>query len=654
MTATVGELSAIIALVVAAFGVIVSALALRTRKDGLTTLSTGAAWLMFGLVTVSALSLIYGLVTNDFSIRYVAFNTTRATPIYYKITGLWGALEGSILLWVWFLALFTGLIALMYRRTQREILPAVLAVMFFVSVFFLLVVAFVASPFARIFPVPPDGRGLNPLLQDTNMLTHPPFLYAGFVGLTVPFAFAMAALITGKLGDGWIRATRRWTLLGWLFLSIGNLLGGWWSYHVLGWGGYWAWDPVENAAFLPWLPATAFLHSVMVQERRKMLKTWNISLIIMAFSLTIFGTFLTRSGILSSIHAFSNGPVGIYFLGFLAIILIGSLSLLTWRGELLRGQPQLDSIVSRESAFLLNNVVLVAAAFTILLGTVYPLIAEIFTGVKVSVGAPYFTEVTTPIFLVLVFLMGVGPLIAWRKASLDNLRRNFLAPASLSLGVGILLFFLYVREFYTLLALTLCTFVVVTIAFEFYRAVRARRRIAGEGVMRALSSLFERNQRRYGGFIVHLGIVLIIMGIAGSMSFSREKEETLKVGQGLQLGRYYVQFKGMGAGEEPTHFRVWANFAIFNHGHPLGIMSPAQKFFPTQDSPISRAVLRTSLRDDLYMVLGGFAKDGSEATVKVLLRPLLSWIWIGGVVLVLGTLLAIWPFGRERLGDEEE
>jgi len=654
MTAAVGEISAIAALLVAMAGAVASAVALRTRNEGLVSVSAGAAWILLGLVTVSALALTYGLVSNDFSIRYVAFNTTRGTPIYYKITGLWGALEGSILLWIWMLSLFTGLVSLIHRRTQREILPAVLSVLFVVSAFFLVVVAFVASPFQRLFPVPPDGRGLNPLLEDTNMLTHPPFLYAGFVGLTVPYAFAMAALITGRLDESWIRSTRRWTLMGWLFLSIGNLIGGWWSYHVLGWGGYWAWDPVENAAFLPWLPATAFLHSVMVQERRKMLKVWTLSLIILAFSLTIFGTFLTRSGILSSVHAFSDGPVGIYFLIFLGIILIASLGLLAWRGERLRGQPQLDSLISRESAFLLNNFVLVAATFTILLGTVYPLIAEIVRGVKVSVGAPYFTQVSAPIFIFLIFLMGIGPLIAWRKASLDNLRRNFLVPGSVALAVGVLLSMVSVRDFYPLLALTLCTFVAATIVFEFYRAIRARNRIAGEGVLRALSTLFQRNQRRYGGFIVHLGVVLIIMGIAVSMSYSREREATLKIGEGIQLGKYYVQFQGMGAGEWPTHFRVWGNYQVFNQGHPITVMSPAQRFYPTQQSPISRAVLRSTVKEDLYLVLGGFAQDGSNSTVKVLVRPMVSWIWIGGVILVLGTLLAVWPFGRQRLGDEED
>ncbi|MGH7320716.1 MAG: heme lyase CcmF/NrfE family subunit, partial [Candidatus Rokuibacteriota bacterium] len=369
MTATIGWTSLLVALALAGAGMVAPLLWARTGRPAFFTGTLGAILGQFVLVTVASLALIYGLVTTDFSIKYVAFNTTRATPIYYRVTGLWGALEGSLLLWEWILIIFSALVAWQYRQRHRDLLPWVLFVFSAVSSFFLAVVTFASSPFDQIMPPPPDGRGLNPLLEDANMLTHPPLLYAGFVGLTVPYAFAMAALITGKLDETWIVTTRRWTLTAWFFLSLGNLVGGWWSYHVLGWGGYWAWDPVENAAFMPWLPATAFLHSIQTQERRGMLKAWNVSLIILAFSLTLFGTFLTRSGILSSIHAFSNGPVGVVFLGFLALVLVASFGLLAWRADRLRGQPELDAVVSRESAFLLNNVVLVSALFTIFLGT---------------------------------------------------------------------------------------------------------------------------------------------------------------------------------------------------------------------------------------------------------------------------------------------
>jgi cytochrome c-type biogenesis protein CcmF len=647
VTAVIGHTGILLAFLLALAGILCPILGSRSGGDRYAALTRAAILGQFFLVTLAASSLIYALVATDFSIKYVAFNTTRSTPIYYRVTGLWGALEGSLLLWEWILIIFSGLVAWIYRDRQHETMPWVLMIFSIVSAFFLGVVAFVSNPFETLSPVPPDGRGLNPLLEDANMITHPPLLYTGFVGLTVPYAFAMAALIRGELDEAWIVTTRCWTIIAWFFLTMGNLVGAWWSYHVLGWGGYWAWDPVENAAFMPWLPVTAFLHSIQVQERRRMLKVWNLSLIIIAFSLTIFGTFLTRSGILSSIHAFSSGPVGTVFLGFLAFVLLGSFGLLAFRSDLLKGQPELDSMVSRESAFLLNNIVLVSALFTIFLGTIFPLLSEAVAGVQVSVGAPYFNSVTVPLFLLLVFLMGVGPMIAWRKASWDNLRRNFMWPAAASLIFGALLFAWRVRDFLPLLGFTLLAFVVFTILFDTARAVRARRRLVGEGIFSGLVTLARRNQRRYGGLVVHLGVVLIIMGIAGSMSYSVEREATLSLNQRLDIGPYLVHFEGLEGSQQPTHFRVEGHFRVFNHGHEWGVLSPALKFFPTQQSPIGRAVHRTTFSDDLYLILSGFSElDQNRATLKVLVRPLIVWIWIGGFVIALGTLLAILPLGK--------
>jgi cytochrome c-type biogenesis protein CcmF len=650
MTATIGSASLLTALALACWGVAAPLLGARTGRQGYFASARGAILGQFALVTVASLALIYALVTTDFSIKYVAMNTTRATPIYYRVTGLWGALEGSLLLWEWILIIFSGLLAWIYRDRHRELMPWVMMIFSVISAFFLLVMLFASNPFDRLFPVPPDGRGLNPLLEDANMLTHPPLLYTGFVGLTVPYAFAMAALITGKLDEAWTVTTRRWTITAWFFLTAGNLVGAWWSYHVLGWGGYWAWDPVENAAFMPWLPATAFLHSIQVQERRRMLKAWNVSLIIIAFSLTIFGTFLTRSGILSSIHAFSSGPVGMFFLGFLALVVLGSFGLLAWRADRLRSQPELDSMLSRESALLLNNVVLISALFTIFLGTVFPLLSEAVAGVKVSVGAPYFNWITVPLFLTLVFLMGVGPLIAWRKASWDNLRRNFLWPASLSLAVGLALFAWRVRDPWPLLALTLSAFVVLTIVFDTAKAVRARREIAGEWLPGVVVTLVGRNQRRYGGFIVHLGVVLVVLGITGSMSGSVEREATLKAGETLAIDRFRIRFEGLRASEQPTHLRVEALFQVTNNGHDIGVLNPTLKYFPSQQSPIGRAVFRSTLTEDLYLILSGFSQvRQGQATLKVLVRPLVAWIWLGGVVMTIGTLVALWPV-RPRPG----
>ena len=652
MTATLGHSSLLVAFVIALVGIVSPVLAARSGEARYLTVARYAILGQFLTVTIAAFALIYGLVSTDFSIKYVAFNTTRATPIYYRVTGLWGALEGSLLLWEWILIIFAGVVASVYRDRHKETLPWVLMIFSIVSVFFLGVVAFLSNPFETMSPIPLDGRGLNPLLEDANMMTHPPLLYTGFVGLTVPYAFAMAALIVGKLDEAWITSMRRWTIIAWFFLTAGNLVGAWWSYHVLGWGGYWAWDPVENAAFMPWLPATAFLHSIQVQERRRMLKVWNLSLIIIAFSLTIFGTFLTRSGILSSIHAFSSGPVGGFFLGFLAFILIASFGLLAYRADLLKEQPELDSMVSRESAFLLNNIVLVSALFTIFLGTIFPLISEAVASVQVSVGAPYFNSVTVPLFLFLVFLMGVGPMIAWRRASWDNLKRNFLWPACGAIAFGLVLFFWKVKEFMPLLGFTLLTFVVLTILYDTALALRARRRLAGEGVLRGLITLAQRNQRRYGGFVVHLGVVLIVMGIAGSMSYSLEKELTMTVKQQMQLGNYRVEFEGLKGSQQPTHFRVEGAFRVFHNGNDEGIMSPALKFFPAQQSPIGRAVHQSSLSEDIYLILSGFSEvDRNQATLKVLVRPLVIWMWIGGFVIALGTLVCILPMKKSALAE---
>jgi len=645
MTATVGTASLGLALALALAGLLAPLVARRWA------ISLGRATLagQVALVTLAGGLLTYALVTGDFSLKYVAHNSSLRTPLYYRITGLWAALEGSLVLWEWMLVMFGGLVVWQHRRRQTELMPWILAVFSTISAFFLAVIVFAGNPFDRLWPVPPDGRGLNPLLEEADMFSHPPLLYAGFVALTVPYAFAMAALITGRLDAAWTTTTRKWAISGWLFLTLGNLFGGWWSYHVLGWGGYWAWDPVENAAFLPWLPATAFLHSIHIQERRGMLKIWNLSLIIVTFALTIFGTFLTRSGVLSSVHAFASGPVGGLFLGFLALVLLGSFSLVALRADRLRAQPELDSVVSRESTFVLANVVLAAATFTVLLGTIFPLIAEAVSGVKLSVGAPYFSRVTVPLFLAMLLLMAIGPLIAWRKASPDNLRRNFLWPAALALGVAAVLFVAGVGDPWPLLAFALSAFVVFTMALDTWRAVRARRAIAGQSVPGALATLLGRNQRRYGGFVVHLGVVLIVIGITGSMNFSEERTATVAPGERLELGRFSLRFDGLRAVERATHGRVEAAFRVFNDRHDLGTLSPALKFFPTQQSPLGRAVLRMGWKDDLYVTLSALSplREG-QATVKVMVRPLVSWIWIGGGIMVLGTVLALWPFPSRR------
>jgi cytochrome c-type biogenesis protein CcmF len=644
VTADVGHGLTLVALVLALGGSAAAAVGARTGRTALVESAQHAALGVFALVTACFALLTYAFLTFDFSVRYVATNTNLGTPFYYRITGVWGALEGSIILWSWMLALYTLILILRHRESARELYPWALATMLGILAFFLIVMTFAAPPFQRQVPVPADGRGLNPLLEDTGMITHPVALYLGFTGLTVPFAFAMAALVTGRVGDTWLVLTRRWTIVAWYFLSLGLLIGGWWSYHVLGWGGYWAWDPVENAAFMPWLTGTAFLHSVMIQERRRMLKLWNIVLVILTFGLTLFGTFLTRSGVIASVHAFTQGSIGVLFLGFLALVMLTALGLVAWRWDALRSQGELDSVVSRESAFLLNNVLLIAAAFTVFFGTVFPLLSEAVRGVKVSVGAPFFNQVNVPLFLSLLFLMGVGPLIAWRRASVENLKRNFLWPVALGVVAAAAAFLLGVRSALAALTLAVTVFVAATIAVDLVRATRARLR-AGEGLVPAVGGLLRRHNRRYGGFVVHLGILLIALGVTGSHAWSVQTETTLRRGETAELAGYRLRFDGLTATEESNHFKVVGAFTVSN-GRVLDVLRPAKKFYPQEQSPIAYVDYRLGLKEDVYLVLGDFARDGGQATVKIQVNRLVSWIWIGGVVLTLGALLAILPERR--------
>jgi cytochrome c-type biogenesis protein CcmF len=555
---------------------------------------------------------------------------------------LWGALEGSIVLWGWMLALYTVLLVRRGRQTAGDLVPWALSVMLGVVAFFVLVMTIAAPPFQRLAPIPADGRGLNPLLEDTGMITHPIALYLGFTGFTVPFAFALAALITGRVGDAWITATRRWTIVAWYFLSLGLLIGGWWSYHVLGWGGYWAWDPVENAAFMPWLTGTALLHSVMIQERRRMLTLWNLALVILTFGLTLFGTFLTRSGVIASVHAFTQGSIGAFFLSFLALVLLGALGLLARRWDALRGEATLDSVLSRESTFLLNNVFLVAAAFTVFLGTVFPLLSEALRGIKVSVGAPFFNQVNVPLFLSLIFLMGVGPLIAWRRASLASLTRNFILPLGGGITAAAVVHLLGVRPVLVVLALALTVFVAATVALDVVRATRARMRL-GEAPVAAAGRLFRRHNRRYGGFLVHLGILVVTVGVTGSHAWSVQTETTLRRGESAGLAGYTFRFDGLEAAQASNHVAVTAAFTVSNGRVSSLVMRPAKKFYPHETAPIASVDYRLGFLEDLYLVLGDFARDGTQATIKVQVNRLVSWIWMGGLILTLGAALAILP-----------
>lgn len=654
MIATLGRFSLWLALAITVYGAFVSILGARRRRPAMIESGQGAVVSVFGLSTFAILLMEAGLVGHDFSLQYVARNASLDTPLFYTIIALWGALEGSILLWVWLLALMTLLTVIIERKRQRELIPYATAVLLCISAFFLILAAFPANPFTTMFPAPPDGRGPNPLLQNHPLMAvHPPGLYAGYVGWSIPYAFGIAALITGRLGEGWIRTVRRWSIVSWVFLTVGIIVGGRWSYEVLGWGGYWAWDPVENASLLPWLTGTAFLHSIMIQERRKMLKFWNVALVIITFALTIFGTFLTRSGILSSVHAFSDSAVGPLFLAFIGLILLTSFSLLVYRSDKLQAEGDIDSLVSRESAFLMNNLLLLGFAFAVLLGTLFPLLSEAVRGVKVSVGEPFFNAVNVPIGLGLIFLMAIGPLIAWRHASLDSLRRTFTMPLCLTIPGAGLCWFLGVRGLYPLLAFALSLFAAITVIQEFASGAMTRRRKTGEGYLTALSKLTSRGRRRYGGLIIHLGVALVVVGITASSVFKLEQEVTLKQGESLQLGRYQIRFDELSAWQEPHRFVVQGSFTVFNSNHKVGEMRPAKRFYPAEQQPIGTVDVRSTAREDLYLVLSSFAQDGTTATVKALVRPLMMWIWFGGWVMVLGSLIAIWPDRRRALAADQ-
>jgi cytochrome c-type biogenesis protein CcmF len=643
MIPEIGTGALLVALTLAVYGAVAAAVGGRRGRPALVESAQHAALGVFALLTAALLLLVYAFLTFDFSVRYVANNTNLGTPFYYRITAVWGALEGSIVLWAWMLGLYTLIVVLRHRTSARELYPWVLTVMLGVAAFFLLVMTVPAPVFARMTPVPADGRGLNPLLEDSGMITHPIALYLGFTGFTVPFAFAVAALITGRVGDFWITTTRRWTIVAWYFLSLGLLIGGWWSYHVLGWGGYWAWDPVENAAFMPWLTATALLHSVMVQERRRMLRLWNLALVILTFSLTLFGTFLTRSGVIASVHAFTQGTIGVFFLGFLALVVLVALGLIAWRWDSLGAQGELDSVVSRESAFLLNNVMLVAAAFTVFFGTVFPLLSEAVRGTKVSVGAPFFNQVNVPLFLSLIFLMGVGPLIAWRRASPESLKRNFLWPVIVGVAAAAVFRLLGVGSVLVAVSLALTVFVAATITVDLVRA----RRAMGERALPALGGLLLRHNRRYGGFVVHLAILVVAVGVTGSQAWSVHTETTLKRGEQAELAGYRIRFDGLRESQESNHGKVTGRFTVVNGSAAGIVLEPAKKFYPQEQSPIAYVDYRLGLIDDIYLVLGDFARDGTSVTVKMQVNRMVSWIWLGGVVLTLGTLLSVLPERRK-------
>jgi cytochrome c-type biogenesis protein CcmF len=642
----IGSFSITLALIVSVYSGLAIIFGLKTRRGEVIASAENGIKATFFCLCVASFAMIYALVTRDFHAAYVARYTNKTLPLVYTFTAFYAGQQGSLLLWAWLLSLFAAVVIWQNREKNRNVLPYVNLVLACITIFFLCLMVFVSSPFERLPTAPPDGQGLNPLLQNPGMIFHPPTVFLGYVGFAVPYAFAMAALIRGQLGSTWIRTTRRWTLFSWFFLTIGNLLGAQWAYVELGWGGYWAWDPVENASLLPWLVATAYLHSVMIQEKRGMLKVWNIVLITLTFLLTIFGTFITRSGIISSVHTFGQSSIGWIFLAFLGIVIIVSFNLLMNRLPQLRSRNELDSFLSRESSFLYNNLIFVGIAFATLWGTIFPVISEAVRGVKITVGPPFFNKVNTPFGLALLALTGLCPLFAWRKTSLKNLRGNFLTPFVLS-AIGCVLFYLLgLRHAYPLISFTLALFVFTSIFLEFSKGASVRKKTAGEGILKALWTVVNRNKRRYGGYIVHIGIVLVFVGITGS-AFKVDTQATVEKGESFNIKNYTLRYDSLSRYPTASKEVVAASLSMFNSGSKIAVLTPEKNLHRGHDQPASEVAIYSTLKEDVYAVLAGY--EGDTATFKVLVTPLVIWLWIGGVVMALGTIFAILPdHGRGR------
>ena len=643
--ASLGSFTLLVAFVACAYAAAASVAGARRRSARVIESGIGAFYLVTALMTLASAIIVHAFVTRDYTIRYVDRYSDSVQPLFYKLTSYWGGLDGSIMFWVFLLSVFGAIAVKSNRERQRELIPYVVAVIAVVQMFFLLLMIVNNDPFATyLTQAPTDGRGLNPLLQNPYMAIHPPSLYTGFVAMTIPFAFAMAALISGYLDDSWLRAVRRWTMFAWLFLSLGLTLGMIWAYEELGWGGWWGWDPVENAGALPWFTATAFLHSVMVQERRSMLRVWNMTLVILTFFLTIFGTFMTRSGVVQSVHAFGEDPqLAMMFGVFMVALLVVSFGFVIYRLPLLRARNDLESWVSREAAFLLNNWILLFSAFFILFATMFPTLSEAVTGQRITVGPPFFNKWMIPIGLVLMFLTGVGPLLAWRKSTVANLRHQFLWPISLALVTMVALYFAGFRVWTSGLCFGLCGFVFGTIGQEFFRGAGVRRGATGTDLVTAMIGLVMRSRRRYGGYIVHVGIILMFLGFAGA-GYKQSEQVLLNVAEQVEVGRFAVRHDRLSETDDGRKQMVTAHLTVFRDGEQVGGLFPARWFFRKHETePTTEVAIRRSVSEDLYVTLAAYDLGDQSATFQVAVNPLVNWIWFGFAIMALGTGIALLP-----------
>ncbi|MBI2916969.1 MAG: heme lyase CcmF/NrfE family subunit [Chloroflexi bacterium] len=640
--ADLGYAALVIALAAAAFATVAPLVGLRWRLPALIDSGRSALWAAASLVSVAGLSLLYLLATRDFKTQYVYQYTSSDMSMLYTLAAFWAGNAGSLLFWAWTLGLCAVVMLIQNRNKNQALMPYVTAIVAVTMGFFVGMMVFVSNPFDQMVFPQAEGEGLNPLLENMGMFLHPPPQLLGYMAFTIPFAFAVAALATGRLGDEWIQSIRRWTIFAWLTLGVGILAGAQWAYVELGWGGYMGWDPVENAALMPWLVGTAFLHSIMVQRRRGMLKVWNMMLIIFTFNLSILGTLLTRSGILSSVHSFSQSGLGPLFVAFIAVAMTGSLALLYYRMPKLRAEHELDYWVSRESTFLVNNLVLVGIAFAVFWGTMFPIITEAVRGVKITVGPPFYNQVTGPLFLILLLVMGICPLIGWRHASKDNLVRNFLYPVAFGVAAGIILFLLGVRKPAATISFAVLAFVTAGILRDWSRAVRARRQMRAEGWLRAFLRLTGSNRPRYGGYIVHLSVVVMALGITGSMFYPLETTATLNPGETVSIGRYVLKFEGASEYQTQSKQVLASTLTVYTGGDYLGTVTPERYIHRNHDNPVTEVAIRSTLKEDLYVIYGGKNPDGT-ATFKFKVNPMVMWIWIGWGVMLLGSAVAFWP-----------
>ncbi len=609
-------------------------------------LALGVSFFIF----LATFILSYQLIISNFDVDYVARYTSIETPIIYKISALWAGQSGSLLFWLFILSIFSTITILQNQYKHHELMPWVIISLTITQIFFLILTNYVTNPFKPTEAdfIVANGNGLNPLLQNITMAIHPPTLYLGYVGFSVPFAFAFSALVNRDTSPLWIQSIRRWTLVAWLFLSMGIILGGWWAYQELGWGGYWAWDPVENASLMPWLTATAFLHSIIIQEKKDMLRLWNMVLIILTFTLCIFGTFLTRSGVMSSVHSFTESSLGPIFLSFVFFIMIASFGIMYSRLDDLKSPKKIESFTSRESGFLFNNMIFVVLCFAVFWGTLFPVISEAIRGTKITVGAPFFNQINTPIGLILLALTGIGPLLAWRRTGSKNLIRNFTFPLIMS-TIAVILFLLVGYKGYVVISFSLCIFVTSAIMTEFYRALRSRKNKFDETFHIALMKIISKNRSRYGGYIVHLGIVLMFVGFTGH-AFDREKEFSLQVGQVDHVAGYEFELLNLTESERPNHYAWISELKVTDHqGAFITNLYPEKRVYFHRNPDINRRQphseldIYSTLNKDIYSIFSSIDNENKIAFLKIMINPLVRWVWVGGYILVFGTLIALWP-----------